>query len=230
MEIIFTNIKEISDYFIPTPASQLIPEWYKKLESYAFQGKVPIALDSLNTTSATAKRCMPLFDSLTAGYILYTPVDVYVMQKNNAPYYSWAAGDMLGFHAVEQAGEHPAKNGFNYPKWNNPWSIKTPKGYSILITAPMHRESVFTILDAVVDSDTYLNSVNLPFTLNDTKYEGMIPAGTPMAQIIPFKREKWTMQIGGEKEIIEIKKSNLAIMSKFFDAYKTLFRQAKEYK
>lgn len=229
MEIIFTNVREISDYYPPKPATESLPEWYKNLSSYSSLGKVPSGKDYPSTT-ATAKRCMPMFDAITAGYILYTPVDVHITQENGRPYYSWAAGNIIDFHPGDQAGEHPAANGFDYPKWNNPWSIKTPKGYSVLITAPMHRESVFTILDGIVDTDTFTRPVNFPFTLNDTKYEGMIPAGTPMAQIIPFKREKWEMKIGGEKEIKKAEKDNLAIMSKFFDAYKTLFREAKEYK
>ena len=53
----------------------------------------------------------------------------------------------------------------------------------------MHRESVFTIMDGIVDTDSYNALVNFPFFLNDWSYEGLIPAGTPMAQVIPFKRE-----------------------------------------
>jgi len=229
MEILFTHTLKISDYFKPTPALEIIPEWYKKLESY-FTGEKKPHIDPKHKTTATVKRCMPVFDAITAGYIFYTPVDVYVEQINNTPYYSWPAGDALGFHPIEQVGNHPLNNGFDYPKWNNPWAIKTPKGYSVLVLPPLHRESVFTILEGIVDTDTYTAPINFPFVLNDIKYEGMIPAGTPIAQIIPFKRENWVMKIGGEKEKNEVEKINLAIVSKYFDRYKTLFRQTKEYK
>ena len=230
MEIIFTNTREISGYYPPTPASQVIPEWYKKVDSYLSQGKIPLEPDSPHETPATIKRCMPVFDALTSGYILYTPVDLYVEQKDGAPYYSWPDGEALGFQPMEQAGDHPAKTGNDYPKWNNPWAIKTPKGYSVLITRPVHRESVFTILDGVVDTDTYTSPILLPFVLNDPSFKGMILAGTPMAQVIPFKREEWAMKIGGDQEIEEAKKVDSALKSKFFDRYKSLFRSVKTYK
>jgi hypothetical protein len=230
MEIIFTNTREVSDYYPPTPASQSIPDWYKKLESYLPQGKTPVELASPHDTPATIKRCMPVFDALTAGYILYTSVDVYVEQKNGAPYYSWPDGDIIGFHPVDQAGDHPVKTGNDFPKWNNPWGIKTPKGYSVLITQPVHRESPFTILDGVVDTDTYTSPVLLPFVLKDPSFKGMILAGTPMAQVIPFKRENWEMKIGGDQEVKEAKKVDKALAGKFFDRYKTLFRSTKSYK
>jgi hypothetical protein len=34
---------------------------------------------------------------------------------------------------------------------------------------------------------------NLPFFLKEG-FEGIIPKGTPIAQIIPFKRESWNLQ------------------------------------
>ena len=39
----------------------------------------------------------------------------------------------------------------NIPKFINPWSIKTSKGYSIFITQPMHRDLPFEILQSIVD-------------------------------------------------------------------------------
>jgi hypothetical protein len=94
----------------------------------------------------------------------------------------------------------------------------------------MHRESVFSILPGVVDTDSYTAPVHFPFTLNDPKFEGLIPAGTPIAQVIPFKRNNWEMKFGGEKEIIEQQKVQTKLITKFFDRYKSMFRQPKEYK
>ena len=63
--------------FYPTPASENIPFWYKDLESYANNKKIP---NSNGTINATIKRCMPVFDSITTGYIIYTYSDIYVSQ------------------------------------------------------------------------------------------------------------------------------------------------------
>jgi len=231
--IIFTPNNTMPEHETPTPASNFIPDWYKKLESYISGKKKPTGEGS---SSATVKRCMPVFDAITAGYIITSPADIYVSQKedeegNKHAYYEWASHSLISFHPVEQAPTHPNRNGhIAYPKWINPWAIRTPKGYSVLFTQPMHRESVFTILPGIVDTDEYYSNVNFPFVLNNTTFEGLIPQGTPIAQVIPFKRESWKMEIGGIKELNDINKISLKLNSKFFDRYKSMFRQPKEYK
>jgi hypothetical protein len=95
---------------------------------------------------------------------------------------------------------------------------------------PMHRESVFTILPGIVDTDRYYSPVNFPFTVNDPNFEGLIPKGTPIAQVIPFKRDSWAMQFGREKEIKEQLTINNQLSTKFFDRYKDMFRVKKEFK
>jgi hypothetical protein len=137
---------------------------------------------------------------------------------------------LITFHPVEQAPEHPMRNQHAYPKWTNPWSIKTPKGYSVLFTQPMHRESIFTILPGIVDTDTYTAPVNFPMVINDPNFEGMIPKGTPIAQVIPFKREGWQMEIGSKEELIEQHSIMQKLQTKFFDRYKSMFWSRKEYK
>jgi len=126
--------------------------------------------------------------------------------------------------------EHPARNEHPYPKWINHWAIRTPKGYSTMFVQPMHRESVFTILPGIVDTDEYYAPINFPMVINDPNFEGLIPKGTPIAQVIPFKRESWKMEIGGEKELAEQEKVGQKLLTKFFDRYKTMFRANKEYK
>jgi hypothetical protein len=94
----------------------------------------------------------------------------------------------------------------------------------------MHRESVFTILPGVVDTDTYTATVNFPMVINDPNFEGLIPKGTPIAQVIPFKREGWQMEIGSEKELKEQNNVTQKLLTQFFDRYKSTFWSRKEYK
>jgi hypothetical protein len=89
---------------------------------------------------------------------------------------------------------------------------------------------VFTILPGIVDTDEYYAPINFPMVINDPNFEGLIPKGTPIAQVIPFKRESWKMEIGGEKELAEQEKVGQKLLTKFFDRYKTMFRANKEYK
>jgi len=226
-EITFTN-KYGFDFLSPQPATKVLPEWYKKQNEYTTGEKKP---EEKGSTPSTVKKCMPVFDALTSGYILFTPVDVYVSQKDGMPYYQWSSQDVISFHPLAQADNHPAKNGFPYPKWINSWAIKTPKGYSTLFIPPMHNpNNMFTVLEGVVDTDTFTDVVNFPFVLKDPSWEGMIPAGTPMVQVIPFKRDEWKMKIGGEKEIKENMKLVGKLQTLFFNRYKTYFWSRKEYK
>jgi hypothetical protein len=226
MKITFTNTSGM-DIEQPQPASKFIPDWYKNMESYISKERKPSGDGS---TSATIKRCMPVFDAITSGYIITSPADVYVSLKEGNQFFEWSSLGLISFHPIEQAPEHPDRKPHAYPKWNNPWAIKTPKGYSTLFTQPMHREAVFTILPGIVDTDTYSAPVNFPMVINDPNFEGLIPKGTPIAQVIPFKREGWQMEIGSMKELVEQNSITQKLQTKFFDRYKSMFWSRKEYK
>jgi hypothetical protein len=225
--ITFIPRNEIAKEYYPIPATKLIPDWYKNTQSYINGKKQPIGD---GTTASTIKKCIPVFDSITAGYLILLPADVFVSQKDNAPHYEWAGYGLIEFHPLLQAPEHPAKNEFSYPKFLNQWGIKTPKGYSTLFVQPFHRDAPFTILPGIVDTDSYFSQVHFPFTLNNPKFEGLIPAGTPIAQVIPFKRNEWKMEIGEEQDIADAKHVSIKLNSKFFDRYKSMFWDRKEYK
>ena len=75
----FTNIFELPEEYYPKPADNFIPEWYKDLNSYLNVKKEP---DGRGMTSGTAKRCMPIFDAITGGYIIPTYVDVWVKHSH----------------------------------------------------------------------------------------------------------------------------------------------------
>lgn len=225
--ITFTNVISETDIEKPVPASKMIPDWYKEIDSYVQGKRKP---DGNGSTSATIKRCMPVFDAITAGYIIRLPADVYVSIKDDVQHFEWADFNLVKFHPLEQAPNHPSHNRYAYPKWINPWSIKTPKGYSTLFLQPFHRESIFTIFPGVVDTDTYTAPVNFPFVINDPEFEGLIPKGTPIVQVIPFKRDSWRMNFGGEKEIKEQLSVTDKLQTVFFDRYKSMFRSSKEYR
>jgi hypothetical protein len=231
MEIKFTNITEYDlSEFSPKPASKCLPEWYKKTEPYAGNKKIP---NELNNIPSTIKKCLPVFDAITSGYIIFTPADIYIKKHENADnfFYQWKLfEDLIKFHPLGQADLHPQSKSIEYPKLLNPWAIKTSKGYSCLFLQPMHQDLPFTILPGIVDTDKYNSPVNFIFTLNDPNFEGMIEAGTPIVQVIPFKRDTWNMRIGNEKDVKESLKAKNLSLSKFFDGYKNFFWERKQYK
>jgi hypothetical protein len=227
--IIFTNVlTEEGVLEQPLPASRYLPDWYKDAKSYLSGKKEP---SNQHNPNATIKRCMPLFDMMTAGYVITTPCDIYVQQNEQGTIFTWSdAKTGVAFQPIEQVQNHPFYSGVqNITRMVLPWSIKTPKGWSILLMGLSHRESVFEVLPGIVDTDKYASPTNTFFKLTDPLFEGLIPMGTPYAQIIPFKRENWKSKLGSDKEIKEHKITEAKLSLTLFDRYKNLWWQKKEY-
>jgi hypothetical protein len=122
-------------------------------------------------------------------------------------------------------------SGFNPQpyKFKNDWSIKTPNGYSALFTHPLNRGDLpFYTLSGFVDTDGYNGPVNFPFLIR-SDFEGIIPAGTPIVQVIPIKRESWTHEISKFEEEFS-SKFNAKFHSKMYRVYKNLFWKRKDYR
>lgn len=240
MKIIFTNTLEF-DLESPQPASKCLPDWYKHMPSYFTNtGKKTPNIDGITSTS-TVKRCVPVFDVITAGYILTSPADIYTDLSYQDPTnsgtpsrvrtYSFPSANLIEFHPIEQVTNHPLqKTTEDMPKFINPWAIRTPKGYSCLFIQPFHRESVFTIMPGIVDTDSYLGFINFPFVLNNPEFVGLIPKGTPIAQVIPFKRTSWKSELGNKGDVKKALSHMLESRTTFFDYYRRRWHIKKEYK
>ena len=96
---------------------------------------------------------------------------------------------------------------------------KTPKGYSILVTAPFgHRDLPFHVIPAIIDSDRSTLEIVPPMWLKEG-FEGIVEKGTPMFQVTPFKRESWESEFSylenGEFEIKQEKNFNSTLVSHY---------------
>jgi hypothetical protein len=207
----------------PKPASRFIPDEYKKLKRFTDD----------NLHRPTVKTCMPFLDSLQMGYILSFDQDYVVDPVENDFSVTPAnkgQGD-FGFHNETQLPEEWAKTtGDNAGKFHNKWLIKTPPGYSCLFIKPMNRlEPRFEIISGIVDTDTYINTINFPFILHKRDKQFLIKKGEPMVQVIPFKRESWKMWAGFYIEKLHSKTLNL-IESIWVDRYKKMFWKKKSFK
>jgi hypothetical protein len=199
----------------PIPAKDEIPEWYKKQNRYT--GGEKILSPEKGTYNTTIKACMPVFDLISAGYIIKTPADVMVtINQDGTPNFSWAIND---YTCIESHGPMQYDS-FNIPKefhpigykFINSWITQTPKGYSSIFMSPVLRDDLpFQCLPAIVDTDNHPTPVNFPFFLRKD-FEGLIPAGTPMIQIIPFKRQDWQISV-----------------NKFSNAFDKIWRRAERH-
>ena len=210
--MIFKAPKEYIDYTDdrPTPIVLNIPKWFKSLK---------------NTMDAkTVKGCMPFLDTLTFGYCLSLPQDIWLehnvikeddkeLKPDTGAGYplvdsSMKLGINLNFtgqkdwHGANQMEGSPlVEKNKNQPfhKVINPWTIITPPGYSCLFVSPLNNsDDRFTIMPGIVDTDVYPQEVNFPYVINGDKYESLktiLKKGTPYVQVIPFKRDAWKMKI-----------------------------------
>jgi len=193
----------------PTPAVKLLPDWYKNLEPY-FEKK---------EKSPTIKKCIPFRDALCAGYLLRAPKDLFFLAKpseHNENDLCWVARNdnpiasmmHLNVNTSSKSQMHPTtqlggdkcplvhKNQKrNFFKIINPFNIHTPKGYSCLFMPPLNRFSdKFEIIQGIVDTDEQ-HVVNFPIIIKSKNEEVIIKKGEPYAQVFPFKRDNWKMNI-----------------------------------
>jgi hypothetical protein len=184
----FLTTEEYADVLIPPgPANKFIPEWFKSIPAYS-----KVTRDLKGGFMMNAKKCMPMLDAMTHGYIIPLAGDVHIRTNEDA-----SLIDITQNRYVKLTDEHPEEQvgpQFLFPKHHlvkflNHFVIKTPPGYSCLFTAPInHLETRFTALGGIVDTDLYDREINFPTCWMAANFDSILKAGTPIVQCIPFKR------------------------------------------
>jgi hypothetical protein len=186
----------------PKPAKSYIPQWYKDGELW-LGGSLNVEGYSSNTGM---KHCIPFLDSLTTGYMIETPCDIQVVRDKTKelPRITWMLKpDPLELRSPNLGSTIPKPAGYDNTNWAwvGTFGIKLPSGYSLLLTHPLNRFDLpFITLSGVMDSDGHYPAGRIPFVLR-SDFEGVIPAGTPIAQVIPFKRENWSHEVNYDEDI-----------------------------
>lgn len=182
----------------PVAASSIIPLWYKELPRYVNKTDIPIKAKG----KADLKTCSPFREALTYGYLMVTPCEIEVTQMEDGtpemywnPEYPFGVAKFRGdIRNVENQG-----HGMKVPvgcspfmfAWGPAFGPQVPKGYSTLITHPLNRHELpFVCTSGIMDSDLWTSAGNIPFFILEG-FKGIVPKGTPIAQIIPIKRDDW---------------------------------------
>lgn len=214
----------LDTYPSPVPASKALPEYFKGLPANVG-----------GPADVTAKRCIPFLEAMSGGYILPLWADMHVVaDKGNLkisfpPLYM--EPQSLGSHSYKQLEGHPLSEqpyGKNLLKFMNPWIIQTEPGWSCMFVSPLnHFETRFQVLAGTVDTDTYYNNINFPFLWTGGDGEFMVPRGTPLVQVIPFRREQTELVV---QEVDKVRKQEVQskIGSVFKDAYRNFFWHKKQ--
>lgn len=182
----------------PVPAQQGVPDWLKTMPAQAFT-----ALGQQDTP--TVKRCPPFIDAMTCGFLMPLICDLRVENGE----FSWDndlppggavsfVRSPVSFHEPGQVTGTPLFDEDRFlVKFHNLWTIQAPEGYALFFTHPVNRFDLpFTTLSGLVDSDRYHeNWIHFPAHWHDANFSGVLPRGTPVAQCIPVKRQKWAAKL-----------------------------------
>ncbi|TIM48734.1 DUF6065 family protein [Mesorhizobium sp.] len=170
----------------PVAAKTVLPDWFRKLPPVDAQQA------SATNNGLTVKRCMPFLDAMTTGWILPLAATVRLEVKDggSAVDAGWEFDRvMVSNHGAHQVAGNP-KEPAPPCKFHNYWSIRTPPGWSCLFLPPLNRPAQpFECVAGIVDTDTYAAHIHFPFfaTAPDGLY--VVEKGTPLVQVIPFRRE-----------------------------------------
>jgi hypothetical protein len=196
------------------PIKNKIPDWYKKKHKFHNGEKVIKALPA----ELTFKACSVFSDSFIMGYSIPLAVDIAIQQTEGGPSISWHNKNMVILEArgLETNKELPVPMGCHpqHFAWKTQHVLKVPEGYSAIITHPLNRFDLpFVSLSGIVDGEFVLQDGNCPVYFSKD-FEGIIPAGTPILQVLLFKRENWKSEINEnlllQAEINKKKSANAA--------------------
>jgi hypothetical protein len=190
--------------FKPVLAKSVSPDWWKTMKVADMNQGMP---------NKTIRSCPAMDDWLKTGWILLANRDFHIKSG-----YSKTDSDDKRFMAVDPESDkwadggnasathpsHQTLDGFDYLgtggpvkdafKMKNPWCITTPKGYSCFYLDPfLFQNDYFATWQGIIDTDSFrLNYDNAQIIFYPkVDHDFVIKKGTPLCQIIPYKREEW---------------------------------------
>ena len=83
-----------------------------------------------------------------------------------------------------------ARNGQAAIKFNSFWTIELEPGWSLFATHPVNRDDLpFRLITGLVDADLFHDGgINFPAIWLEPDFSGVLPKGTPVAQVFAVPR------------------------------------------
>jgi hypothetical protein len=181
----------------PVVSKSKIPDWYRSLPRFLDGNKLKVKYSG--ETNNGIKSCSSFFDAMAFGYMITTFCDINIEIAEDGNHFAYWSSTLapLSPRPYEVYSQLPNPPGFG------PFNLAielthgfvVPKGYSVIVTQPFNHYELNTFLSTgIIDADTPIQPGGIPFAVREG-FEGTIPAGTPIAQIIPFKRDNWKSEI-----------------------------------
>lgn len=182
----------------PGPIIKALPDWYRQADRYAMNPATgePWQLPDGGGKVPTFKACPAFYDVMGSGFAYKTPCDIEFFEEPAGI----IRARVLDSRHEQILEERPPLDRFPPPQgyharhfaWWPDWAVELPAGYSALYTQPFNRfELPFWTAGGIIDNDRVKLPGTMPFFFLKG-VTGILPAGTPYAQIFPFKREHWT--------------------------------------
>lgn len=215
------------------PASSCLPDWYRRTHTGVDEMTPPGVLPN----RFTFKACMPFGDAMRNGYVQTTWTDMMIdTTVEHPPFLQRTQVEMVSVRESQQSGSYIPKDADLIDKvefvWKMPWLPVMPKGWSVLITHPLNRFDLpFTVTSGIIDADKFHHAPfgNVPFYMK-RNYKGIIPAGTPMYQIVPIRREHTWRASFSKSSTTDIRKRETRISRHLTGAYRDNFWTPKRFK
>lgn len=185
------------EHYPPVPASKMIPEWYKETPPFLSKDQQYVPRADIGSV----KKCIPVLDYLTSGYIIQNVYQYHSIKKYDGVYHGHdSISAKKGFSGAQPHHQAPVEidgKRHHYFKIHQPWLIKTPPGYSCLFYQPHYFfNKKYEIFPGIVDTDKYTEAVSLVGIMNVD--EIIIDPGEPLVVVLPFKREDWKLDVKQE--------------------------------
>jgi hypothetical protein len=175
----------------PVPARGALPDWLRAMPAHG-----PSEIHGREIR--TVKQCPPFVDAMAHGVLILLPCDVTVDRGS----FSWAWNipepstsghprSPLSFHVAAQFPNAPfARNGQAAIKFNSFWTVELEPGWSLFATHPVNRDDLpFRLITGLVDADRFHDGgINFPGVWVEPEFSGVLPKGTPVAQVFAVPR------------------------------------------
>jgi hypothetical protein len=196
----------------PVLAKSVTPDWWKNMKFNEYTRGI---------MGTTIRACPAMDDWLKSGWYLCANRDMIVKNghiddnddsqyvgsqefgdgwETPSPHHpSWQMGYAFQYLPDDEA---PVRSAF---KFRNAWNITTPPGYSTMYLDPfLFQNKYFATWQGIIDTDKFnANYDNAQIIFYPrVSHSFVIKKGTPLVQVIPFKREEWnaTYVVNGSED------------------------------
>lgn len=214
----------------PVRSKQALPDWLRTMPS-------TVQASSVNLEVRTLKQCPPVIDAMSLGVTVFLSTDIRV--DDDGFHWDWNFPILpdtllprapLSVHVPEQVQAVPAFDDHCVLKFHNWWTFETEPGYSLYCKHPSNRLDLpFHTLEGLVDSDRFKDGlIHFPARWVDDAFKGILPRGTPIAQLFPIKRAPMALVIDQQSDDhIQTTRQVQNALSREVGVYRKQFRVAK---